>query len=415
MPGRVSSDLRILALTLAAGAVLVAVVVLVLSPSQDDEHVPLRTTFSSNLEGSAAVYELYGRLGVPVTRVRTPLSSEALEPLAVLFVLNPLTAPRDDELAAIDRWVRAGGVLVTTATTLPEETLRWVLEPEGPTVSVPMAPPPEPLDDYGRRLPLAEGMEKVRLGTPWDVRNVAELEGQALFQDQHGVRVASRPWGQGQVLLLADSSFLANGLLGAADNMLLAANLVTHAMGHARAGAVGFDEYHLGEGASPGGSWALLGRLLVKSPPGWAVLVLTVAAAVYLFERGKQFGSRHGRAPAPRRARMQYVRAVAATFRARRANHLVLKLLFDQVRSQAVRAGALAADCSDEALARALAHRTGQPSIRYAQALAGCRRRLAQDVVSTKQLHAALELLAILEEGCRRPGRVVHQEVFHGP
>ena len=129
------------------------------------------------------------------------------------------------------------------------------------------------------------------------------------------MRIAQGKVGRGRLILLSDSSFLANVNIARGDNAVLAANLVSCARAEAGGPKVVFNEFHFGSGGFGQGLGVLAGMLFTTSP-GWAVLALTAAGILCLFYKGRQFGPRRGFGQQRRRSKLEYVRAVGATYRA---------------------------------------------------------------------------------------------------
>jgi len=246
--------------------VLAVVIVLLLAVRKqfrrgDADQPPMRTTYSSDADGAIVFYELMGRLGLAVTRSETPLLKDALADLDVLLVVDPILAIHDGEQSALRAWVRRGGVLVTTATSSAGfESLHHMGGPGcggGPPRcggDPPRCAPtrsgtwefeaPTGVSGESAELPLARDVATVHLLThrtltPSDPDPSRGLGGvDRLMGDDTGLRVASRRVEQGQVIVLADASFLTNRLIGQVDNAVLAAILEQDRMLAQQSGAL---------------------------------------------------------------------------------------------------------------------------------------------------------------------------------
>ena len=161
-----------------------------------------------------------------------------------------------------------------------------------------------------------------------------EGEGERLLADSVGTRVISYRIGEGEIIVLADSSFLANGWLGKEDNSVLAANLIEYAVNTARGRRVAFDEYHFGYGSRETG-WSLLGASLMRASAGWGVLCLMAAGALYLVLKGRRFGTRSAPTRTRRRSKLEYVQSVGATYQAAGAHSLAFRHVYPWFRHKA--------------------------------------------------------------------------------
>jgi hypothetical protein len=215
-----------------------------------------------------------------------------------------------------------------------------------------------------------------------------------LLADAKGTRIAARQCGRGAVIILADSSFLANGWINSEDNALLAVNLLAYARSLARGGRAAFDEYHFTGGES---EWTIMRKLLLRTSPGWAVLCLAAAGALWLAYKGRRFGVRRDPGRPRRRTKLEFVRAVAATYRAAGAHRLSFELNFGWFKRRAVRRLGLAPSASTGEIASMLARRGGVRSVRNARALQECERSLAQSRWTGRAATRLFRKLALVE------------------
>lgn len=211
------------------------------------------------------------------------------------------------------------------------------------------------------------------------------------------MRIVEHRIGHGRVIVLSDSSFLANGLIARVDNAVLAVNLVAYALAQSPRETTVFDEYHFGYGSGHGGFHLLAGLLLTTSP-GWAVLSLTVAGILFLLYKGRQFGPRRTLGGARRRSKIQYAGSVGATFRVAGAHRLTLDLIGSWFRQRLASTVGLTPNASNDALAGALAKRRGVDRAQCHRALNECDRLVARPRISERQLRAAVTQLAEIEK-----------------
>ena len=359
------------------GFVTVAIVVAVVGWGlfQDDRSARawFRTSHSRNVEGTVVCYTLFDRLGYSVRRSEKPLLAGTLDETDVLFMISPLLPTHEGETGALDLWILGGGVLVCTpgvgpgaphyaaADAFMRSRSAERVEDSRTTTAVP---------ETASALPLARDVSRVHLKTSTviDTEGDEALQGadplDPLLTDTAGVRIAARRIGAGRVIIMADSSFLANGWIDKEDNAIVAVNLLAHSVSLARGGRVVFDEYHFGYGRQET-RWAVLRAMLFHTSPGWAVLCLTLAGVLFLIYRGRRLGTRRAPGRPRRRSKLEYVHAVGATYRAAGAHGLAFGLIFRWFRRRCAERAGLPASASSNEIAMALARRTGKPQGRY--------------------------------------------------
>ncbi len=198
------------------------------------------------------------------------------------------------------------------------------------------------------------------------------------------------------MIVLAESSFLANGWIGRADNAILAANLVGYAVSKGRGGRVAFDEYHLGYGRRES-RWGALAGMLFGTSAGWGILVVTFCGLLLLLAKGRRFGTRRAPGRARRRSKLEFVRSVGATYRAAGANRITLRLIYTWLIGRCARAVGLPESAPSGVIADALARRTGRGRHRYERAFKSCQDALAGGRLSGRRLSGALAALAEIE------------------
>ena len=403
------SDYLILGVVIAGAAIVLALAVGAgWLEEKADEAPPIRTTYSSNPEGTKAFWLLMGRLDMPLMRVQQAFKGRTLASVDVLFILDPMERLGREELSALEAWIARGGVLVyngvfgltkgfeTTGPFLhvPEAVRhRYGYEDEPETAPVPPPAADLPLARDVRRVAFAsrdtlyvpDGTEVERLDTDTD-----------LFSDSSGLRIATRQIGDGRIIALVDSSFLTNGLIGRGDNCVLAANVVAYARHEARGPRVAYDEYHMGFGSRPT-SWSTLWAALCQNSAGWAVLTAAAAGLCYLIYKGRRFGTRRAPQRTRRRSKLEYVHSVGATYRAAGAHGLAFRILFGWFRSRCADLAGLPETAGSSEIAARLARRTGKPQARYESAFEAYEQALAMQKLSDRRLTALLQHMADME------------------
>lgn len=409
------SDYAILLILGVASVICIAALFLWAGLREDKpERTPVRSTRISAREGTMAYYMLLERLEMSVRRLDDPLLDERLHDLGVLFLIDPLWPLEDGESAELDRWVRRGGVLICTRG--EARKLEYLSDSEDEMEA----------DDilgrydgyYGRKPPRNETTvpaESQALALARDVKRVhfrtsnafvlpeSAPEGDSdrlkpLLVDSEGVRISARRVGKGQVVILTDSSFFANGWLGDTDNAILAVNLAAYALHGSQGRTLAFDEYHFAHGSRRTG-WTAMTGLLFTTSAGWAALCVTAAGILFLVYRGRRFGSRHAPQRARRRSKLEYVHAVGATFRAVGANYTAMRLIFNWFKGRCAEQVGLPESVSARDLAVRLAWRTGMAAGRYEQVFETCEAALAEGWLTRRRFYALLgELLKMERE-----------------
>lgn len=378
------SDLAILAgAVFCGGLLLVGLVALGVLQAADPGEPFLRSSFSGRRDGTLGFYRLARRLGVPIARNLKPLLGPQLEPAGAVFLIDPHPQQpfNDGERQALLEWVAQGGALVCTRDVVDElgldvygGTTSWLTgigEPGEPTDLAPDANA-GPLGRQVRQVHLAS--ESVLEAAPQDPNRA-----RTLLADRHGPRIVAVPHGRGALVVLADSSFLANRWLNEADNAVLAMNLTEWLLAGSDGRPLVFDEHHLGQGRYDSALGALSAAVFY-SPPGWGALTAAAAGACWLVYKGRRFGTRR-RPPrrAHRRTKIEYVHAVGDTLRRAGARRETLRTLLEAYLDRAAMRVGLDASATPEAIAARLARRSGRSADSYLEVILDCRDALDQD------------------------------------
>ncbi len=372
----------------------------------------IRTTQTTNPDATLIYYTLLERLGYSVERNKRIFTAESHREAAMIFMIDPIVPIGAGEITELSDWLVQGGILIATSVPqglspalnrMPNASLRYRRFAQSRTkAGRSRGARDREVPGDRRDWPLACDVSTVALvdndvfGEDVLDPNVASPP-VCLFADDQGVRIIEHRLGRGRVIVLADSSFLANGRIVQADNNMLAVNLAAYALAQSECDTIVFDEYHFGYGSGHGG-FNILGGMLLTTSAGWAVLSLTVAGILFLLYKGRQFGPRRGLAKERRRSKSEYVGAVGATFRAAGAHRLTLDLIGSWFRQRLASAVALSPNVSNDALADVLAQRRGVDRSQCHRALEECDRLLARPKISERQLRAAVAQLAEIEK-----------------
>jgi hypothetical protein len=259
---------------IAAGALVIALVLLVLStgpPSQNDDP----SSRVAGKSGTLALYTWLGNLGFNVHRVSGQFDASATD---VLLIDDPRATITDAQAASVMQSVGRGSDAVLAVSPGHEAAAAALLNrlrvsidvarPAGDSV------PAQPFDAANRaqHVPMAAG----------DAIEPAPYLTPLLTQGGMLTAVAEQVSGSGRVYVLASPFPLSNDGLRDGDSAMLVLSLLERARG----GAIAFDEYHHGEmSSSPSGAAAVF-----LSPLGLALLLGVVTVLAYLALSGRRLG-----------------------------------------------------------------------------------------------------------------------------
>jgi hypothetical protein len=322
---------------------------------------PRRSTFLATPQGARGWAEGLERLGVAVTRYRRaprelrhhPAPAAARRPLfAVLDPAQPL-APAEARVLLADTTrdllaagARAGGLLGCfgyQVTRLRDSTPLRVASTLGhpaPRVAAALtraAERPGNRADEGDEADEAEGAEGAEAGD-FDGTNAAcraptpvAVDTLAALGDGRPAAVRLTLPGGRRVTLVADGKLFSNRALRETAAGEFALGLVVGAYDR-----LVVDEFHQGFAASGSLSAALL-AWSVRSPWGWTLWQLGVAALVALAAAGIRFGPARSIISRRRRSPLEHVEALATALAAARGHDLAVRLLVRGLRRRLAR------------------------------------------------------------------------------
>jgi hypothetical protein len=172
-----------------------------------------------------------------------------------------------------------------------------------------------------------------------------------LVTDEHGALVADYVAGRGHVVVITDPFIVANNGIERADNLQLAANIIT-----AGGGLIAFDEYHQGRAANENEFVAYFAGTPVLALCGQVLLV--VLAIVWT--RGRRFARPLSAPRADRRSKLEFVASMAELQQRARAYDLALENVYARTRRALARYGGVQQNVSRTQLAARVAARSGQ-------------------------------------------------------
>ena len=373
----------------------------------------IRSAHSTREDGVKAFYTLLAGQGIAVSTNEQRFQRESLAQVEVLVSLDPVVPVNAAEVMELRQYLEQGLILISThiphglidtPNGLPKRSAghsRKSIRRRSKSSDFKHSS----VDSGNRGLPLARDIHTVCLRsekviTPKDDPN-SPVTGNPLFRDSIGLRIVEFPIGAGRLILLSDSSFLANEGLGRDDNAVLAVNLIAHALPSESTQSLMFDEYHFAYGGSHQGM-GILSALLLATPAGWAVLCLALAGSLLLMYKGRQFGPRRDLVTETRRSKLDYIQAVGATYCAAQAHGLCLKHLYHEFRQKLAAHTGLPVTAANNVIITQLSRHTPIDRITSESALNDCDALLSGAQVSAGQLHRALQQLSKIE-----------MEVFH--
>jgi hypothetical protein len=274
------------------------------------------------------------------------------------------------------------------------------------------APPPKPLPsgsaeaasinpDEPRAGPPASGVE----GAADDEASDAPPAWNApVFHvsDERGALLLDFARGRGRIVVLSDPFIVANRGINRADNLQLAANIIT-----AAGGLIAFDEYHQGRGTTRNQLAAYFAGTPVLAM--CAQLFLLVAAIVWT--RGRRFGRP---LPAPRvdrRSKLEFVASMAELQQRARAFDLAIENVYGRTRRALARYGGADVSAPRAVVAAGVAARSGRNRDEIESLMRECEEAINGAPVNARHSLALVARLRELERtlGIRMRAREIRQ------
>lgn len=179
-----------------------------------------------------------------------------------------------------------------------------------------------------------------------------------------GALVVDYVYGRGRIVVVSDPYLVSNAGLNRADNLFLAANVVTGGL----QGRVAFDEFHHGYGETQNQLFAYLRGTPILWMFGQGALV----ALALVWTRGRRF-ARPIPAPRPdRRSKLEFVSSMAELQQRARAYDLAVENVYQRTRRALARYAGLPASATPAQLAERVAARSGRDRTRLEALLNDC-------------------------------------------
>ena len=397
-------------------SVLLAVVVLttLFAPSIGRTGDERLSSFSTEPQGAAALYQTAARLGWRPSRLTTPYAA-VLDTTVVYLVLDPpqpVTASESHRL--LDAVRRGAGLLVVLARPGPmSDSLKLGRSSQGGREIIRPVPGERACGDSNEVRGIDWGgldvhswwltprgpLPRDTVSFAWVTRvNVASDSVLPMPADstkrrlRRSVEVAALgfPYGKGRIVAVADPDWLRNDVIRvckwrAGETVV---RMLTYLSTRDRQRIV-FDEFHQGFGETQGTAGAI-GWALAGTPPGRTLMMALIAGLVLIAAVGPRPIAPKARERIERRSPLEHVEALARAYEQVGASRVVTRRLVRGIRRR--HAPGVAQRASDDDFLRALADR--HPGIRGEIALV---QRASARPLPPDQLPALARALELIE------------------
>ncbi len=299
---------------------------------------PNHASTSDAADGTSALRAYADALGYPSGSVEGTFSLPAAAGL--LFVFTPSNGFSADQVAQLNSWMQAGGVVVYAAEEGdPQLDTQFGLRRSGTGVSA----------KAHAAAPIFGGVESVGGADAAPAFKPTATQVPLLRNDAGEVLGLRQTVGQGQLVALTDPLILCNGYLGKPDNGRFAADLMALTPA---GGRVWFDEFHHGAaaGASTETAW-------MTTPWGFALLLAVVITFAGLAMRGRAFGPAIPLRAREDRSTAEYAVAVGSLLHRTGARRVTLEALLAATRRAVAQRVGLGADVPSDRLTATIAQR----------------------------------------------------------
>jgi hypothetical protein len=351
---------------------------------REPEKVDYGTSYDASDGGLRASFLLLEELGYPVERSRRLTGGD------IRWLVFP-TKMNDKEAAALDGWIRRGGIALLA---LGDSDLADKLKLNA-TVENPLDRPPEgelafPISRRFKKGNLYEAsapdVSRVAAGDlqvngPAARRTWGSLNGRPL------VSIYSRD--QGQIWLLRRPDVLANGNLRTEDNAVLVCRLADAMLEERHGGRIAFDEFCHGLRERPS-----VVELLFRPPVLGVTLQCVLLLALVLWQSVVRFGPVDPPPSPARRSKEEFLDAMAELLARNGDRASAFRTLRDDLRRRLERSLGLPADTPTEALVKEAVRRRGLPAEPLQQLLEAEAPPGGRGPVAFLQAAATLESLA---------------------
>jgi hypothetical protein len=220
--------------------------------------------------------------------------------------------------------------------------------------------------------------------------------------DEGGALLVDFARGRGRIIVLSDPFIVSNRGISRADNLQLAANIITQA-----GGLIAFDEYHQGRGATRNQFAAYFAGTPVLAIG--AQLFLLAAAVVWT--RGRRFARPLPSPRVDRRSKLEFVASMAELQQRARAYDLAIENVYGRTRRALARYGGADVSAPRASIAAGVAARSGRSKDEIEALMRECEDAINGAPVSARRSLALVAHLRELERalGIRMRAREIRQ------
>jgi hypothetical protein len=208
-------------------------------------------------------------------------------------------------------------------------------------------------------------------------------------RDGEGALLVDYAYGRGRIVVLSDPYVVSNAGINRADNLFLAANVVTGG----RAGRVAFDEFHQGYGQTQNEVFAYFRG----TPILWMFAQAALVALALVWTRGRRFARAVPVPAADRRSKLEFVASMAELQQGARAYDLAVENIYQRTRRALARYAGVPATAPRAQLAERVAARSGRDPAKLEALLRECEDAIAGAPLSARRALALVRDLRELE------------------
>ena len=212
-------------------------------------------------------------------------------------------------------------------------------------------------------------------------------------REGEGALVVDYAYGRGRIVVLSDPYVVSNAGLNRADNLFLAANVVTGGLD----GRVAFDEFHQGFGETQNQIFAYLRGTPILWMFGQGALV----ALALVWTRGRRFARSIPEPRPDRRSKLEFVSSMAELQQRARAYDLAVENVYQRTRRALARYAGLPATADPAQIAERVAARSGRDRAALQALLRECEDAAAGAPVTARRALQLVRELRGLERDLR--------------
>jgi hypothetical protein len=300
------------------------------------EVTPRDTPSSFNVAspGVKALYLLLDSFDYRTARLTSTLDTLGEADRLAIFIEPFSRHVHPEEIAALRRWVEAGGSALYFVTSPPrpldpaDKVFGDVAVVEGSDAPEALAPDLNSTPLMWARTDFMREVTRIAVQSQVRLKPAANSGYEPLLHDKQGALILHKTVGRGHLLIAANSKMITNAGIREADNVVFLVNVAAVTTGAAK-GVVQFDEYHHGVGFARAGGKSGGGLLEnIPLPARLALWQLAALGALLLYNGNRRFGqARTLRSPAYRPS-TDYVGSMARLYRRAGAADIALATLY---------------------------------------------------------------------------------------